>query len=429
MPLPAGVETVTVTSGEPLVRLDGTLITGHLTFAGPDLVTIDGEDLVLGGTGIRAELVAGEFSVILVATDATDMDPIGWTYRVEAHFSNAPNWTRYVSLPKATPAVVLADVIAADPAVGAFAVFADVGAIGLDTGVASGGELNVNGTNPLALDISATVGYVVDYVTTPLVPLVTRVAIPAQTVALTDTVAVVTWWLADSAGTVIQQAARPTNTQRRTHLQLGATAVIDGVIAIDQTLPIIIPQPTNQLYDLLYALGSFNIDGNVMSAAGVNLQVAKTAGTVFAAAFNHFAGPVLTNDPHVSSVDAQNPMSMRYITRTPAPAAPIVTSVDVANYDVAGVITAIGGGAGRASIHRVTLFPVNAVADQIVVQYGQTAYATLNDALAGVGAHAFVQNPVFASGGVLLGYIVATRTATNLSDPAQAQIIMAPKFA
>lgn len=299
--------------------------------------------------------------------------------------------------------------------------------IGLDTGVIFGGELNANLANPLALDIGATVGFIVDYVTTPATPVVTRVEIPAQTVALTDVIRVVTWWMADSTGAIIQQGARPTNAQRRTHLQLGATAQTGGAIFVDQTLPVILPQPTNQLYDLLYALGSFNIEGDILAPAGANLQVAKSAGTVFAAGFNHFSGPALTNDPHVSSMPAQNPTSLRYVTRTPAPAALTVTNVDVANYDNAGVITAIGGGANRSTIQHVYLFPVNTPADQIVVQYGQTIYSSLSEAVAAVGADPFVQNPTLTDG-ILLGFIVATRTATNLSDTAQARIIMAGKF-
>lgn len=426
MPLPAGVETVTVTAGEPLSLPDGTFITGRLLFTGPDLVTIGTDDVVLGGT-VDVALVNGKFSVTLAATDATGMNPIGWTYKVTALLTNAPGWTRYISLPKATPAVVLADILTADPVAASYATFADVESIGLDTGVTSGGELNANLTNPSALDIGATVGYIVDYVTTPATPLITRVEIPAQTVALENTVNIVTWWMADTAGNIVQQATRPTNTQRRTHLQLGPTAQFGGTIILDQSLPVILPQPTNQLYDFLYAWGSFNIEGNVLSAAGANLQVAKSAGSVFAVAFNHFAGAVLTNDPHVSAAAAQNPVSLRHVTQTTVPATP-VTSVDPANYDVGGVVTPVGGGAGRATIQRVYLSPVNAVEDQIVVHYGQATYTDLDSAVVAAGNDAFVQNEdIRGANGVLLGYIVATRTATNLSDTSQARFIMVGK--
>lgn len=124
MPLPAGVETVTVSAGEPLTLPDGRWFEGKLIITGPDLVTIGEDDFTFGG-GVPVPLVDGEFSVRLVATDATGMSPRDWTYTVTSRFTNAPNWTRYISLPKATPSVKLADVLVPDPVTGEFAVLVD----------------------------------------------------------------------------------------------------------------------------------------------------------------------------------------------------------------------------------------------------------------------------------------------------------------
>lgn len=124
MPLPPGVETVTMTSGEPLALPDGTLLRGRLLITGPDLVTIGSQDVILGGT-VEVPLINGEFTVTLCATDATGMSPTGWTYRVRAELANAPGWTRYVTLPKAAPSVVLADVIAPDPVAGVYTVLVE----------------------------------------------------------------------------------------------------------------------------------------------------------------------------------------------------------------------------------------------------------------------------------------------------------------
>lgn len=124
MPLPAGVETVTVSSGQPLTLPDGTWLQGRLVITGPDLVTIGEDDLVLGG-GIEVPLVDGAFSVVLVATDATGISPTGWTYKVEAKLTNAPDWTRYITLPKASPSVRLADVVVPDPVAGTFTTLVD----------------------------------------------------------------------------------------------------------------------------------------------------------------------------------------------------------------------------------------------------------------------------------------------------------------
>src|SRR5688572_12442079 len=100
MPLPAGVETVTVSG--TLTCPDGTWYRGALRFTAPDVVTVAEDDTVLGGA-TEVQLVDGAFSVELVATDADGIDPTGWTYTVQGQFSNAPGWTRYISLPQAAP--------------------------------------------------------------------------------------------------------------------------------------------------------------------------------------------------------------------------------------------------------------------------------------------------------------------------------------
>jgi hypothetical protein len=299
----------------------------------------------------------------------------------------------------------------------------------LSTGIASGGELNINGPNPAALDISAVDGYIVNYLAgTQAEPVITRVKTADQTVAL-DAAALlrtVTWWLMDSTGTVIQQAAKPTNTQRRTHLVLGVTTQAGGVIVIAQTLPVILPQQANQLVDLMDALGPFSVSGNLVSANGANLMINKSAGTLFARAFNHFAGPTLTNDPHVNVSLAQAPAQFSYTTQTSTVLGPVVNTIDPANYDNAGVITPVGGGSGRSTVQKVWLYATDTTAGQISIEYGQTVYSSLSDAENAMGQTGHVVNPLIT--GSLIAHIVVTRTATDLSDPTQAKIHVTGKF-
>ena len=305
----------------------------------------------------------------------------------------------------------------------------DAETVWLDTGIISGGEISANISNPLSLDIGATVGYVADYTTTPGTPILTRVSTSPQTVALTNTTRAITWWMINSSGTVVQQASRPTNTQRRQNLQLGVTVQNGVQIFIDQSLPVVMPNVANQLYDLMYSLGSFNISGNKISPAGTNLQIAQTAGSVFAVGFNHFAGSTLTNDPHVSPTQNQNPAQFRYITQTAINPGALVNTIDVDNYDNGGTITAIPGGSNSSTIHRIYLFPSNATADQLVIQYGQTVYSSLANATAAVGINPnYIRNPNIPDG-ILLAYVVAVKNATNLADPAQATVLMAQRFA
>ncbi|MFD8226841.1 polysaccharide deacetylase family protein [Streptomyces massasporeus] len=123
MPIPAGVETVTVTDGGvPLTGPDGTPLEGHFTVTGPDLATVAEDDFLFGGFA-RRWVSAGRFDPLtLVATDATGIDPTGFTYTVVFTPRYGTAWTRYLSLPKASPSVVLADVLIPDPVAGSYAV-------------------------------------------------------------------------------------------------------------------------------------------------------------------------------------------------------------------------------------------------------------------------------------------------------------------
>lgn len=430
MPIPSGVETVTVSSGEPLTLPDGTIIKGHIRFTAPDLAVVPSDDYTLGGEAV-AELVDGEFSIVLVPQDATGISPTGWSYTITAEFTNAPGWTRYSVLSKDEPSVILSDILdstSTDPALSSASVFRNeaVKVMGLDTGVLYGGQLNDSATVG-SVDLTAGAGIIVDYSDDDATPNITLVPITAQTVAISDLVSPVTWLMMSTAGAIVQQTTRPTNVQRRTHLQLGAVVISAGDIIIEQTLHQILQHPANQLYDLMDAIGPFNISGNTMSAVGGGLTVAKESGVVFSRAFNQYANDLVTNDPHTASAAAQSPMSMRYVTQLPqAPVAP-VTSVIPGSYDVGGTITAIPGAGTVATIQRVFLFPENDVANQIIIQYGQTVYSSLDAAVAAINTTAYVKNPVNEDG-VLIGYICLTKNAANLAVSSQARIIAAARF-
>jgi hypothetical protein len=300
----------------------------------------------------------------------------------------------------------------------------------MSTGIIAGGDISVNGSNPAAIDISPMTAYVVDDVTDPRNPAVIRLNTALQTVAL-DAAALtrtVTWWLISSSGTVVQQATKPSNVQRRTHLVLGLTAQFGGSITVDQSLPVILAQPANQLVDLMDALGSFSITGNMVTPNGANLSVNMSAGTMFARAFSHYIGPALTRNPHIVATVAETPAQYRYITATGLTFGALRSTLDVANYDNAGVITPVGGGAGTATIQRLWLFGSGIATAQLAFQYGQTTYASLTTAIDAIGQSGHVVNPTMTENGALLCHIVVTRTATNLSDTSQARIFIAGKF-
>lgn len=305
----------------------------------------------------------------------------------------------------------------------------------LSTGIASGLDLNVNAGNPKAFDIAPFVGYVVDNTDFLSVsPTVVKVDHPGSTVVLNAAAQLrsLTYVVMSSSQVVTQQATYPTRDQLRTSLFLGGILydITSGSIVEVQTLPVILPQQANQLVDLMDSLGSFSVNGNLVTPNGANLSINKSSGDVFARAFNYLAGPILTNNPHITVSPAQTPATFRRITQLASTGtlAPPVTLIDPANYDVGGVITPVGGGANQSTIQRVWLFATNVPSLQIAVQYGQTTYASLSAAVSAVGAGAFIPAPITLVG-TLIGYLCVIRTATALNDPNQAVFIKAGRFA
>ena len=300
----------------------------------------------------------------------------------------------------------------------------------LSTGVVRGGEMNIADNTTIA--ISGLMGYIVDTVTDPDNPTVTRVEADNQTAELTGAslTRTITWWLMAADGSLTQQATKPTNSQRRTSLQLGATSydTVAGELVECQTLPDIAANPLNQLGDLFNGLGPFRVSGLRVTANGANLSLNHASGEVLARGFNHYNGPTLTRDPHTITDIQETLISFRRILRAPgASTPPLVTTLDPANYDLNGTLTAVGGGSGQATIQRVWLIPTSDDNPSYVVQYGQAVHATLTAAVAAVGSGTFIPHPV-TDDAVLIAYVCLTRVATSLADTAQAVIVHPGRF-
>lgn len=304
----------------------------------------------------------------------------------------------------------------------------------LSTGVAAGGNTDPSLLDPQSIKIDPLIGYIVDNTNELAIPpTVVRVDFPGgefqlNAAAQTRTI---TYWMMDATQTVIQQATPPTPQQYRQFLVLAVSVydTVSGTILETQSLPTILPQPANQFVDLTNALGPFSLSGNDVTANGPNLMINKSAGNLFARAFNYVSGGVVTDNPHIIMSPALVGATIRRITQTAGvPTPPPFTTVDPGNYDVGGVITPIPGGPSVSSVQRVYLFAADTVSLRIAVQYGQVLYATPALAVASVGAGThFVPAPVTVLG-ALIGYLAVTRSATDLSDPAQATFIFAGKF-
>jgi hypothetical protein len=300
----------------------------------------------------------------------------------------------------------------------------------LSTGVAFGGDITANVSDPTAVDFAAVRAFIVDDVTDPPNPLITEINEPARTVVLDGPAQsrVLTWWLMDADGSLTQQAATPTPQQRRQFVILGRSAFnpVAGAVVGTKSIHTMLQQQANQVADLMEALGPFSLIGNRITPVGSTLQFDKSSGLVFLRSIAHDIDP---GNPHEGVTPAQAPAQFRRILQTTTTITPIVNTIDPANYDVGGVVTPVGGGAGSATIQRVYVTPADNTIDQISVQYGQTVYSSLANALDAIGSGVFTPNPGLATLSALIGYIAVIRTATNLADTTQARFVTAGKFA
>lgn len=300
----------------------------------------------------------------------------------------------------------------------------------LSTGVVSGGFMTVNVGNPAAVDFSATVAYVLNPSTGSATPALTRLSLPAQTIPLAGAslTRVATWWILDSNGVISQEALRPSGDALRTRVLLGATGYDSGsnTIFLCKPIPTILSQPAAQIADLWDALGAFIINGNRITPNGANLQINHATGQMFARSFDYDTDVL---NPHVHNTFAQTPAQFQYALRDPNTFQGLTNIIDPSHYDLNGVKTLVTGGAGSATIQRIFLFATEMASSQLAIQYGQTIYSSLTNAVNAVGAGTFIPNPELTANGALAAYLCVTRTATNLSDSAQAMIIIAGKFA
>lgn len=295
----------------------------------------------------------------------------------------------------------------------------------LSTGVIYGGQVTVNVIDDTTVDITAGLGYIVDYATDPMAPTVTRVVIPAQSgvpMSGASLARQITTWAMDSSGTLLQ-IDPPTNAQDRKYLILGNTAQIGPGNFVSTSLQLPINQPLQQTFDLMKAIGPFIASGNLLQPIPGGLTFTRTAGTLFSIGENAVND---INNPHLVDTPAASPQLMIYATQV-AGSAEVVPHDNVypGSYDVGGVVTPIPGSVNRATVQRLWYFPAGS--GGVVVQYGQEWYNSLDEAILGMNTQDFIENPNlrFAT---LLGALVVTKGCTDLSDPATARFFSAVKF-
>jgi hypothetical protein len=257
-------------------------------------------------------------------------------------------------------------------------------------------------------------------------PRIGSVAYGPETVTITDLTDPLTYLLVDSTGAIIQNAGVPTRAQRREFAVLGRVVVLSNVIVSVQDSPILASQPLATTLDILNAMGDIRLSGVRLTPVGGNLEFNVSEGQIFNLGANNSVDP---DDPNVSTFTAQTPGSFRYVSQNSIISATPRTTIDPTIYDVGGVSTAVPGGAGTSTIQRVHCFPTQ----NTFIQLGQNTFSSLQAALDSLtlgesGAMPFVTHPDLVGGGVRTGFIVVTRTATDLADTVNARVLRATRL-
>lgn len=229
-----------------------------------------------------------------------------------------------------------------------------------------------------------------------------------------------TWVAIDSGGNVVESTTPFTATQQRTNIVLGVVVHVDKATVDNvNNEQHIAYQGLNTTYDLADAIGFINVSGNVFTANGANLNINKSEGVMFKMGANYNND---TTNPHNRTLAALSPATFQYRFNDGSNGV-TGTTIDADNLDNgAGGLTAVGS--NKWSIQRIYSF----VSNNVKIQRGVADYATLTAAVDGIASEAYVTEQSIADNGLLRGWLVVKKGATDLSDPAVAKFISAPKF-
>lgn len=289
----------------------------------------------------------------------------------------------------------------------------------LSTGLIKSGVISINSDNT-KYNISAGIGIITNF-DDPENPTSTIVNFPAV-VAKTPsylTTSNITYVAINSNGTVTESATPFTPEQRRTLIILGAV-IHSNLTNINVVNNISAPTnaSTNQLHDLMEAIGALNLSGNKFGPNNANLLMNKSAGTIFKLGSN------FVNDwknPHVLGQAALTGLTFRYRTQNGTESSDL-TSINPNVYDLNNVLTAVPS--NRYSIQTITLFQSGLVR----VQYGQNTYATISEAEAAISTRNFNVESNIALNGITRAYLLVKEGTTSLSNPTYAKFVDAGKF-
>jgi hypothetical protein len=234
-----------------------------------------------------------------------------------------------------------------------------------------------------------------------------------------------TYVLITTASTLSFQTTFPSPQERRENIFVGKVVHPSrtSILAINNTVDFDV-SPMQALRDLWSPIKLIN-QNIIVSPNGANLNINTSAGVLWG---NGIGWVTNQQNPNSVSISSNSPASFFYRTQTGGTSSS-VTLIDPTKYDVGGVITSMGAaGSDNASNQRVYLYPTGV----INILYGQTNYANLTAAVAGIQTESFVTYPNAQTTGILIG-IISVRNdiiadGESLTNPNYARFTSVSKF-
>ena len=284
-----------------------------------------------------------------------------------------------------------------------------------------GTNVTIN-TDATKINVDGGSGVIVDYWTTVGFPNRINISWPAQTgVTVTNLLTSTQSYIGiDTSGNIVQFSSIPTNAQRRETILLAQLGHADKTtVKSVNHYATFYDSPIETARDIINEFRLIN-DGNAIVANGANLNINKTGGYLFGNGLNEENDIKNVNKIFVSG---QTATSFRYRTQTGGTTT-AVSLIDGTNYDVNGVITTVPGGVNVSTNQRVYLFPNG----NLVIQYGQTTYTSLTNAVQGVQSESFTVFQNLADSAILIGILSIRKGANSLSNSSDAKFIPVSKI-
>ena len=229
-----------------------------------------------------------------------------------------------------------------------------------------------------------------------------------------------TYVLVDATGTLIRQNTFPTPEQRRTNIYLGKILHPNRstIQNVNNTVDFDV-SPVSMIRDIWTPINLIN-QGIAVSANGANLNINTSGGTLWGNGINFVANQL---QPNNVSISGTSPATFQYRLRASGTFTD-TTAIDPGYWDSAGTRTAIGNPAAKSTNQRVYLFPTGVIR----IQYGQTVYGSLAEAVAAIPTESFTPYPNNGTNAILIGIISLRSDASALNNTSQAVFTLASKF-